>query len=133
MLYYLCRVNKVVLLLLLPVLIFNTSVREVIKAPQLVLHFLQHHQLNAEISFIDFLEMHYLGQDLDDNDDEEDMKLPFKKIDSHHIISVGVPSEKFMLLKAVCLNVYTRKTFDYTNCYSNPDFGSLFRPPISIA
>ncbi|MCX2493929.1 hypothetical protein OQX63_10625 [Pedobacter sp. PF22-3] len=125
--------NKVVLLLLFPVLIFNTSVREVIKAPQLVLHFLQHHQLNAEISFIDFLEMHYLGQDLDDNDDEEDMKLPFKKIDGHHIISVGVPEEKFILLKAVCLNIYIRKSFDYTNCYSNPDFGSLFRPPISIA
>jgi hypothetical protein len=133
MLYYLCRVNKVVLLLLFPILIFNTSVREVIKAPQLVLHFLQHHQLNAEISFIDFLEMHYLGQDLDDNDDEEDMKLPFKKIDGHHIISVGVPAEKFILLKAVCLNIYTRKTFNYTNCYSNPAFGSLFRPPIAIA
>ncbi|WP_145860171.1 hypothetical protein [Pedobacter suwonensis] len=125
--------NKVVLLLLFPVLVFNTSVREVIKAPQLVLHFLQHHQLNAEISFMDFLEMHYFGHDLDDHDDEEDMKLPFKKIDGHHIISIGVPAEKFILLKAVCLNIHTRKTFSYTNSYTNPAFGSLFRPPIAIA
>jgi len=133
MLYYICGVNKVVLLLLLPLFVFNTSFCEVVKTPQLVLHFLQHHELNAEISFIDFLEMHYFGHDLNDNDDEEDMKLPFKKIDGHHAISIGVPEEKFILLKAACLNIFTKKAFDYTNSYSNPAFGSLFRPPISIA
>ncbi|WP_316832663.1 hypothetical protein [Pedobacter aquatilis] len=125
--------NRIVLILLFPVLIFNTSVREVIKAPQLVLHYIQHYQLNSEISFIDFLDMHYFGQDLNDNDDEEDMKLPFKKIDGHHIISIGVPAEKFVLLKAACLNLFEQNTFHYRNWYNNPAFGSLFRPPMSIA
>ncbi|WP_316803145.1 hypothetical protein [Pedobacter nototheniae] len=101
--------------------------------PQLISHFLQHHQLNSQISFIDFLEMHYIGEDLDDNDDEEDMKLPFKKVDGHHVISIGVPSEKFMLLKAACLHLLIDSSLTYEKKYNNPTFGSLFRPPIALA
>lgn len=125
--------NKIVIFLLFPVLIFSTSVREVLKMPQLISHFLQHHQLNSQISFIDFLEMHYIGEDLDDNDDEEDMKLPFKKVDGHHVISIGVPSEKFMLLKAACLHLLIDSSLTYEKKYNNPTFGSLFRPPIALA
>ena len=77
--------------------------------------------------------MHYFGQDLNDNDNEEDMKLPFKKIDGHHVISIGVPAEKFILLNAVCINIFSQETINSTDFYSNPAFGSLFRPPISIA
>jgi len=126
-------VNKVVIFLLFPVLLFNTSIREVMKMPQLVSHFIQHHQLNAEISFIDFLEMHYFGEDLNDDDDEEDMKLPFKKIDGHHVISSCVPAEKFILLKAACLHLLTDCSVCCTPQYSNPSFGSPFRPPIFFA
>ncbi|GAA4205383.1 hypothetical protein GCM10022289_24700 [Pedobacter jeongneungensis] len=125
--------NKVVIFLLFPVIVFNASVREVIKAPQLISHFIQHHQLDAQISFIDFLEMHYFGHDLNDNDDEEDMKLPFKKIDGHHVISIAVPAERFILLKAACLNLLPACTFSYEPKYSNPTFGSLFRPPMASA
>ncbi|ARS38326.1 hypothetical protein CA265_00925 [Sphingobacteriaceae bacterium GW460-11-11-14-LB5] len=128
--HYICSVNKVILFLLFPILIFNTSVREVIKAPQLIVHFIQHHDIDAQISFIDFLQMHYFGQDLNDNDEEEDMKLPFKKIDGHHIISIGVPAEKFILLKAVCLSLLDDFAFSYQRMHHNPTFGSLFRPPI---
>ncbi len=101
--------------------------------PQLIVHFIQHHQLNSQISFIDFLEMHYIGEDQDDNDDEEDMKLPFKKLDGHHVISIGVPSEKFILLKAACLNLLVDSSIAYEQIYSSPTFGSLFRPPIALA
>jgi len=126
-------VNKVVIFLLFPIIAFNTSVREVLKMPQLISHFIQHHELNSQIGFIDFLEMHYFGEDLNDDDDEEDMKLPFKKIDGHHVISVGVPAEKFILLKAVCLNLLTNCSFHYERKHSNPTFRSLFRPPIAVA
>lgn len=125
--------NKVVIFLLFPVLIFNASVREVMKTPQLIAHFIQHHQLNAQVGFMDFLEMHYFGQDMNDDDDEEDMKLPFKKIDGPHIISVGVPAEKFILLKAMCLNLSDHCSFNYQLIHNDPASGSLFRPPISLA
>ncbi|RBQ03345.1 hypothetical protein [Pedobacter miscanthi] len=123
--------NKVVIFLLFPIIVFNASIREVIKVPQLISHFIQHHQIDSQISFIDFLEMHYLGHDLNDNDDEEDMKLPFKKIDGHHVISNAVPAEKFILLKAACLNLLPVSTFNHQPVYNNPTFGSLFRPPIA--
>lgn len=104
-----------------------------LKVPQLISHFVDHHKINAQISFIDFLEMHYLGNDLNDNDEEEDMKLPFKKIDGHHVFSIGVAAEKFILLKIACLNILTNATFNYTREHNNPTFGSLFRPPICLA
>ena len=114
-------------------MLFNTAIREVLKIPQLISHFDQHHALNPQISFIDFLEMHYYGEDLDDNDDEEDMKLPFKKIDGHHVLSIGGPTEKFVQLKVACLNLLTKCNFSYQLAYSNPTFGILFRPPIALA
>ena len=101
--------------------------------PQLISHFDQHHQLNPQISFIDFLEMHYYGEDINDNDDEEDMKLPFKKIDGHHVLSIGSPAEKSILLKVACLNLLTNSNFSYKLTYSSPTYGILFRPPIAVA
>jgi len=102
------------------------------KTPQLINHFIQHHQLNTNLSFVDFLEMHYFGHDLNDNDDEEDMKLPFKKVDGHHLISVAVPTEKFILNKAKCFDLFSGKTVDYHHPVCCPKFGSLFRPPILL-
>ncbi|WP_316798248.1 hypothetical protein [Pedobacter frigidisoli] len=125
--------NRVVIIFLFPVIIFNTSVREVLKLPQLVSHFCQHQQINSHISFLDFLEMHYLGEDLDDDDEEEDMKLPFKKVDGHHVISICVPAEKFTLLKATCVNLLTDCAIAWTKMHTNPITGSLFRPPMGSA
>lgn len=75
--------------------------------------------------------MHYLGQDINDNDEEEDMKLPFKKIDGHHIISLAIPADKFVMLKAASLEMNDAKVFNYQFKHLDPSFGSLFRPPIS--
>lgn len=75
--------------------------------------------------------MHYLGQDINDNDEEEDMKLPFKKIDGHYIISLAIPTDKFVMVKATSLKMNDSKVFCYQLTHSNPSFGSLFRPPIS--
>ena len=102
-----------------------------LKTPQLISHFLVHHELNSEVDFLSFLEMHYLGQDINDNDEEEDMKLPFKKIDGHHIISLAIPADKFVMVKATSLKMNDNKVFCYQFTHSNPSFGSLFRPPIS--
>lgn len=116
---------------MLPIFIFNTSIREVLKTPQLFFHFTQHQKLNANIGFLDFLDMHYLGHDLNDNDEEEDMKLPFKKVDSAHVhISIGVPTEKLVLIKASVFHILNAVRFYANVTHSDPTGGSLFRPPI---
>jgi len=117
---------------MLPILVFNTTVREVLKTPQIFLHFMHHHQLDADVGFVDFLDMHYFGHDLDDHDDDEDMKLPFKKMDGHLHISIGVPAEKLLLLKAASFSLITVLSFDHHLFHINPMCGNLFRPPISL-
>ncbi|WP_442588600.1 hypothetical protein ACSBL2_21430 [Pedobacter sp. AW31-3R] len=58
-----------------------------LKTPFLVQHFMEHQHQNASISISQFLSMHYLGQDAKDNDVNKDMKLPFKKVDTHtHLV-----------------------------------------------
>lgn len=58
-----------------------TSLGQLLKAPILVAHFMEHHQLDHSIGIMKFLSMHYWGEDLDDDDDATDAKLPFKKVD----------------------------------------------------
>ena len=66
----------------------STDLTEVCKIPQLIRHFEQHHDQNPTISFWTFLRMHYAGDDGDDVDNNEDMKLPFHNSDAHYITSL---------------------------------------------
>jgi hypothetical protein len=51
---------------------------ELFRIPALIQHFQEHQERDERISFADFLAMHYWGDDLNDNDDEQDRTLPFK-------------------------------------------------------
>ncbi|SDC19786.1 hypothetical protein SAMN04488024_101497 [Pedobacter soli] len=126
---YICRVNKICLIFLLPVIMLNASFCELLKVPQLVSHFIKHKELNANIGFVTFIEMHYLGQDINDNDQEEDMKLPFKKIDGHHMFSLGVPQGKTRLIAAPAKKISSKQVFRYQVFVPNPYTTSLLRPP----
>jgi hypothetical protein len=45
-------------------------------------HFAEHKKLNKNITFLKFLDMHYMHGSPKDNDYSEDMKLPFKTADN---------------------------------------------------
>jgi len=117
---------------MLPIFIFNTSISEVVKAPQIFLHFNQHKRLNPDINFLTFVDMHYFGHDLNDKDDTEDGKLPFKNIGGHFHFSTAVPVEKLLAIKAVSFDLFIGQSFKYPCFHNNPTSGSLFRPPISV-
>lgn len=81
----------------------NTEVGQLLNLPKLIIHYKQHKQLNTNVSFVNFLNMHYLGDDGNTLDDNEDNQLPFK------------------LLHKPFSNVYFEITaFDSFN--SNPNF-----------
>jgi hypothetical protein len=111
------------------VILDTTSLCQVFKLSSLVQHFTEHKALNQQISFLDFLSMHYWGDDLDDNDDEKDMQLPFKKIDLQH--------SAFLFVPVVTSFVFERRAWlvdrDYCDYqpqgHYNSHLGSLFRPP----
>lgn len=61
---------------------------EFLKIGNFVDHFLTHKEDDSRLTLFRFIEMHYLGHDLNDNDDTEDNKLPFKAPNAAHFHTV---------------------------------------------
>lgn len=101
------------------------------KLPVLLEHFSEHQQ-RGNVSFIDFLEMHYWGEDLNDDDTDRDMQLPFKHISSASFQLVFVPADKpsFYIPFRVGYDPFNGIPYT-TNLFSNPAFFSVFRPPVA--
>lgn len=58
-----------------------TPLKELMKMPLLVIHYVEHIKELPEMTFSEFYEMHYLHGIVFDEDYEKDMQLPFKMID----------------------------------------------------
>jgi hypothetical protein len=50
------------------------------KLPLFVIHYVHHWHNNNDISLLDFIQMHYFGNDQRDNDNEQDKQLPLKSV-----------------------------------------------------
>ncbi|OJV14301.1 MAG: hypothetical protein BGO21_16295 [Dyadobacter sp. 50-39] len=116
-------------IILFMVILDTTSLCQVYKVPLLLKHFAEHKSLDQAITFTDFLSMHYLGKDLNDNDDDKDMQLPFKKVEAHTSNFIFVPHTPVFTFKRVYLPIKA----EYGPAVSQVDYstvlGSLFRPP----
>jgi len=66
------------ILLLLCITISATDAMQFMKLPALTSHYLEHKANSGDLSFVDFLMMHYASHDDNDQDQERDMQLPFK-------------------------------------------------------
>ena len=66
------------ILLLVTFLSSVVNFRELIKVKMLVSHFQETCKQDPSISFFQFLVMHYITDDLNGQDNEQDMQLPFK-------------------------------------------------------
>jgi hypothetical protein len=116
-------------ILMIIVILDTTSLCQVFKLPSLVQHFTEHKALNKEISFLDFLSMHYWGDDMDDDDDEKDMQLPFKKIDLQQSAFLFIPVSTSFIFDSKSWTV-SRDYHQYKpQVHYNSHIGSLFRPP----
>ena len=62
-------------------LISTTELHQLAKLPILIAHFGEHKQQNNQLTFLDFLNIHYSGETKKDADHEKDMNLPFKSHD----------------------------------------------------
>lgn len=63
-------------------LLFATDLKELLKVNKLVVHYYVTKESNPSISFFRFLEMHYLTDDANTKDNEQDNQLPFKSVDT---------------------------------------------------
>lgn len=88
--------KKFTAILILTAYLFSTTeLHQLLKLPVVFEHYYEHKQLNKDISFLDFLDMHYMHGSPLSYDYAEDMKLPFKTFDKcvSTVISVIVPQD----------------------------------------
>lgn len=65
-------------ILLSSIIISNTELHEVMMLPGLYTHFNQHNSGEKSMSFLDFIQSHYIGDDTDHADNSDERKMPFK-------------------------------------------------------
>ncbi|WP_294965558.1 hypothetical protein [uncultured Flavobacterium sp.] len=109
----------------------SSFVQQFYKLPILIEHYQEHRQL-MDLSFIDFLSMHYWGEDLKDNDADRDMQLPFKTISSSAFHFVFILDDKDLFPVPFNPELPQSKIPTYkSDLFSDPNLLSLFRPPIA--
>ncbi len=74
----------------------NTEASQFLKLPKLISHYFQHRQLDTSVTFIDFLAMHYGGDDGTSADDDIDNQLPYHHADIHCLSIVYYPSAQYI-------------------------------------
>jgi hypothetical protein len=62
-------------------LLSTTEAHQLFKLPVIFEHYKEHMQENSQISFLEFLDLHYMHGSPRDKDYERDMQLPFKTQD----------------------------------------------------
>ena len=89
------RANAISLLLLYFFLV-NTELREIVRLPILLEHFTEHKLQNKDVSFLDFIVLHYFSSDVKDADHERDEQLPFRGVHwEESSAPVALPVESF--------------------------------------
>lgn len=120
------------ILFLTSYLLSTTELHQLLKVPSLFEHYLEHKTKNQNITFADFIYLHYSQESDNDGDTSKDMKLPFK---SH---SCSVFSVNFVPLTEVqCSSLYTfleittRKSVNnnYTFLVSSSHLKAIWQPP----
>lgn len=97
-------------------LVGNTEVGQVFKLPRLLDHFKKHHQQNPSVSFIDFIIMHYAGDDGTSSDDDQDQQLPCHNLHHNTMGMVYSPMVKTLPDN----NIFLWETRSYISYFSGP-------------
>lgn len=104
----------------------NTEFHEMLRVPILFEHFNQHKKLVTDISFWDFLVMHYKS---DVNHDADDNQLPFK--DPGHSFTastLALPIHK-IVLKETTAPAKVDHSFIYHETFIASHLSDIFQPP----
>lgn len=124
--------KKYLVYVLLFVYLFSfPEMRQLLKVPNLVEHYISHKIKDRNTTVYSFIKMHYLDEQKQDADYKQDMQLPFK---SHEICALSVP---VAALPAVFTFTFDSKsepvsvvrTFIYSEKYYPTVFGKVWQPP----
>lgn len=117
------------ILFLFVYLIAFTPFREVLKLSVLIEHFKEHRAADPSISFLAFLDMHYMHGSPKDADYDRDMQLPFKVI-SHTLMVLAIPSSPiFFHTERPLYSKKDKLLLYYSGAYSFNYRNSIWQPP----
>lgn len=109
----------------------NLQIMELVKLPLLLEHFKEHKQWDHDISFMDFMYLHYIQDNNKYGDVERDMEMPFKTPLHSLGLYVGftMPSPDFILIhKADYIEPKLIYSID-SSIYSSQYPSSIWHPP----
>ncbi|MGZ5221684.1 MAG: hypothetical protein ACXWV6_08240 [Chitinophagaceae bacterium] len=72
-------------------LLAHTEAGQLLRLPNLLNHFFQHHRQNPGVDFLDFIAMHYGGDDGTHADDDMDSQLPYHNV-NNNTLSIVYPA-----------------------------------------
>ncbi len=106
------------------------ELHQLLRIPFLVEHFNFHRQADPELSFAQFLNMHYMGPVIVDDDFTQDQQLPFRDVDCHTMIGSAICSfepASFVIEPPVIPSA----EFNCYNEINKPRFATfdIFQPP----
>ncbi len=106
---------------------------QLLKLPVVFQHYAEHKLMNGNISFLQFLDMHYMHGSPMDSDHDRDMQLPFKTIDDcvYFVSNVFIPLLQQPSISAPAL-VGQKQTYILRNHYIIPAYlANIWQPPKS--
>ena len=108
-----------------------TEVRQMLKLPVLVEHFISHKLRDPGTNWVDFLTMHYVLDHGMDNDYVQDMKLPFKKIDFSSITPIPTltPAKFEISFENTFESIQEKHNFAYSESYYPSIYLKIWQPP----
>lgn len=90
---------------------------------------MEHRERDNSIGMLEFLSMHYWGQDINDNDQDRDMQLPFKDVDQNAATQVVLmPQYSLSISRPLVAGNIDQPVFSDPD-HSDPALAALFRPP----
>jgi hypothetical protein len=111
----------------------NTELRQILSLPHLIGHYHAHQQANPSLSFLNFLAMHYGGDDGNPNDNNEDSKLPFKNPHALNVAFSALPAPVNSGPTAVSAIPCTRIFIYEAGYIPTVHLDALLRPPIAVS
>lgn len=107
----------------------TTQLFQLLKFPVLVEHFIEHKAINAKMSILDFLVLHYNNHPAD-SDYDQDQRLPF--IAHSDVLSfcfVHTPFSPFEIKTKVSVNHQTKKLALEDLFSKNTYLSAIWQPP----
>jgi hypothetical protein len=112
-------------------LISTTELHQLAKLPLLLEHFGEHKEQNNQLTFLEFLTIHYSGETNKDADYEKDMQLPFKSHDgcvTTFIAAYIAPSLSSFVLKEFSEKITSFPSFE--DCFLSSNYlSNIWQPP----